>query len=68
VPGCGGEWPAHKINADGRNVAFRIGVIGESQEEAGLSDTRVTNKQEFEEIVVSAGNGPSVSMAMQAGQ
>lgn len=32
-----------EINANGRDVALRVGVIGKTQEQAGLSHARVSN-------------------------
>jgi hypothetical protein len=61
-----------KIDADGRDVAFCVGIVRETEEEARLepkngeligfkdneklhlSDARVTNKKEFEKVVVLA--------------
>lgn len=44
----------HEVDADGRDVRLRVGVIGEPQEEAGLSYTGVSDEEELEEVVVSA--------------
>lgn len=44
----------HEVDADGRDVGLRVGVIGEPQEEAGLSNTGVSDEEELEEVVVSA--------------
>jgi hypothetical protein len=41
-----------KINADCGNVRFRVGIIRKPQEKAGLSDTRVSDKEELEEVIV----------------
>lgn len=43
----------YEVNADGRDVALGVGVIGESQQQTRLSDTRVTDQEELEEVVVS---------------
>jgi hypothetical protein len=43
----------HKINTNGRDVALCVCVVGETQEQARLSDTRVTDEEELEEVVVS---------------
>lgn len=44
----------HEVDTDGRDVGFRVGVIGEPQEKAGLSNTGVSDEEELEEVVVSA--------------
>jgi hypothetical protein len=49
----------HEVNSDGGNVAFGVCVVCEPQQQARLSDTRVTDKEEFEEVVVSADTGVS---------
>ena len=41
----------YKIDSNGGDVGLRVGIIGESQQETGLSDTGVSDKQEFEEII-----------------
>ena len=43
----------YEVNADGRDVGLGVGIIGEPQEQTGLSDTGVTDKQKLEEVVVS---------------
>lgn len=47
------EGVTYKIHANRGDVAFRVGIVGESKEQARLSNTGVSNKQELEEIVVS---------------
>lgn len=42
-----------EVDADGGDVALGVGVVGESQEQAGLSDAGVTDEEELEEVVVS---------------
>lgn len=44
----------NEVDTDCRDVRFRVGVVGEPQEKAGLSDTGVTDEEELEEVVVSA--------------
>ncbi|KAI7506321.1 small GTP-binding protein [Hortaea werneckii] len=46
--------PDFEVHTNGRNVALGIGVVGEPQQQAGLSDARVTDEEELEEVVVSA--------------
>ena len=43
----------HKIDADGRDVALGVCVVGKTEEQARLSDTRVSDEEELEEVVVS---------------
>jgi hypothetical protein len=43
----------YEIDTDGRDVGLSVGIIGKSQQQARLSNTRVSNKQELEEVVVS---------------
>ena len=43
----------HKIDTDGRDVALGVSVVGESEQQTRLSDTRVTDQEELEEVVVS---------------
>jgi hypothetical protein len=44
----------YEVNTDGRDVALGVGVICESEQQTRLSDTGVTDKEELEEVVVSA--------------
>lgn len=46
------RWVTYEVNADGRDVALGVGVVGEPEEQAGLSDAGVADKQELEEVVV----------------
>lgn len=43
----------YEVNADGRDVALSVGVVGESEQQTRLSDTGVTDQKELEEVVVS---------------
>lgn len=45
----------YEVNADSRDVAFGVCVIGESKQQARLPNTRVTNKEQFEQVIVSVG-------------
>ena len=45
------EKNANKVNADGADVAFSVGVVGKSQEEARLPNTRVSNEQKLEQVI-----------------
>jgi len=41
-----------EINTNGGDVGLSVSVIGKTEEKARLSNTRVTNQQEFEKVVV----------------
>ncbi len=43
----------YKVDTDGGDVGFRVGVVGETQQQARLSYTGVTDEEELEEVVVS---------------
>ena len=47
------EGVTYKIHTNRGDVAFRVGIIGKSKKQAGLSNTRVSNKQKLEEVVIS---------------
>lgn len=47
------EGVTYKIHTNRGDVAFRVGIVGESKKQARLSNTGVSNKQELEEVVVS---------------
>jgi hypothetical protein len=49
----------HKIDADGRDVALCVCVVGETEQQARLSDARVSDEQELEEVVVSVAQAVS---------
>lgn len=58
----GGGGCTHKVHADGGDVALGVGVIGKSEQQTRLSNTRISDKEELEEIVVSGrGHQPSAS-------
>mmetsp|Transcript_8630 Transcript_8630/g.24220 ORF Transcript_8630/g.24220 Transcript_8630/m.24220 type:complete len:319 (-) Transcript_8630:1038-1994(-) len=40
-----------KVDADGGDVGFRVGVVGESEEKARLADAGVSDEQELEEVI-----------------
>lgn len=42
-----------EVDTDSRDVALGVGVVGESKEQAGLADTRVTDEEELERMRVS---------------
>jgi len=45
-----------KVHADGGDVALGVGVIGKSEQQTRLSNTRISDKEELEEIVVFRGD------------
>lgn len=44
----------YEVDADGRDVRVREGVVGEAEQEAGLAHARVPDQHELEEEVVIA--------------
>lgn len=52
-PGLQVRGTTHEVDTDGRDVALGVCVVCETKEQARLSDTRVTDEKEFEEVVVS---------------
>ena len=49
-----GSTKTHKVDADGGDVTLGVGVVGESEQETGLSDSGISDKEELKEVVVSA--------------
>ena len=49
------DWASstYEINTNSRDVALRVCIIGEPQQQAGLPNTRVPDEEELEEVVVS---------------
>lgn len=43
----------HEVDADRRDVALCVCIVCETEEQAGLSDTRITDEEQLEEVVVS---------------
>jgi hypothetical protein len=43
----------YEVDADGRDVGLCVGVVGETQQQARLADTGVSDEQQLEEVVVS---------------
>merc|ERR1719326_1363726 len=41
-----------EVDADGGDVALRVGVIGKAQQEARLADARVADEHELENVIV----------------
>lgn len=44
---------ANEVDTDCGDVGLGVCVVGKSQEQAGLSDTGVTDEEQLEEVVVS---------------
>jgi hypothetical protein len=40
-----------KVHADGGDVTLCVGVVGESQQQTGLSHAGVADKQQLEEVI-----------------
>jgi hypothetical protein len=49
----------YEVNADCGNVRFCVGVVGESEQQARLSNTAVSDEKQLEEVVVSESSGQS---------
>ena len=45
--------PDLEVDADGRDVALRVRVVGEPQQQAGFPDAGVADEEQLEEVVVS---------------
>lgn len=41
----------YKINTNGRDVGFGVGIVSKPQKKTGFTNTRVSNKKEFKEII-----------------
>jgi hypothetical protein len=46
-----GDAKTYKIDSNGRNVRFRVRVVGKSKQQTGLSDTGVSNKEQFKKVI-----------------
>lgn len=44
---------AYEVNTNCGDVGLGVGVVGETQEQAGLSNTGITDEEELEEVIVS---------------
>lgn len=47
------DCPDLEVHANRRDVALSVGVIGEPQQQARLSYTRVSDQEQLEEVIVS---------------
>jgi hypothetical protein len=41
----------YKVYTNGGNVGFRVGIIRKTEQQTRLSDTGVSNKEQFEEVI-----------------
>ena len=62
------DGPDLEVDADCGDVALGVGVVGESKQQAGLSDTRVTDEEELEQVVVSIARAVSGCRSRQGRQ
>lgn len=53
VSGASFSRKSYEVDTNGRDVGLCVGVVGETKEQARLSDTGVTDEEELEEIIVS---------------
>lgn len=53
---------AYEVDTDCGDVGLSVGVVGESEEQAGLSNTGVTDEEQLEEVVVSVGGVNTLCM------
>lgn len=53
----------YEVDTDGGDVALSVGIIGEPEQQARLADTRVSDEEELEEVVVSD-SGARLARAM----
>lgn len=44
---------AYEVDTDCGDIGLGVSVVGESQEQAGLSNTGVSDEEQLEEVVVS---------------
>jgi hypothetical protein len=52
---CTTSTTTYEIDANGGDVGLGVGVVGEPQQQARLSDTGVSNQQELEEKIAVRG-------------
>lgn len=53
VPAASCHGTTYEVDANSGDVGFGVGIVGESQQQARLSDSRVTNQEELEEVIIS---------------
>ena len=64
---CGSSTPSYiigdhyEIDTNGGNIAIRILVISETQQQTGLTDTRISNEEKLEKIVATHRLRPELS-------
>ena len=42
----------YEVDTDGRDVAFGVGIVRETEEQARLSDTGISDEEKLEQIVI----------------
>lgn len=57
---------SYKVDTNGGDVRLGVRVVGKTQQQARLSNTRVSDEEELEEIVVSVRVGDLVSVRQEA--
>jgi hypothetical protein len=60
----------YEVNTDCRDVAFGVGIIGKTKQQARLSNTGVTDEEQLEKVIVSISivrQRRSASLASQVG-
>lgn len=45
---------SYEVDTNGRDVRLGVGVVGETEQQARLSNTGVTDEEELEEVIVSS--------------
>lgn len=53
----------YEVDADSGDVGLSVGVVCESQEQTGLSNTGISDKEELEEVIVSGRIHVSIRMS-----
>jgi hypothetical protein len=48
---CKSNSTTYKVYTNGGNVGFRVGIIRKSEQQTRLSDARVSNQEQFEEVI-----------------
>jgi hypothetical protein len=51
-----GERVAYEVDTNSRDIRLSVGIVGEPQQQTGLSYTGVSDEEELKEIVVSVGD------------
>lgn len=54
----------YKVNTNGRDVGLGVRVIGETKQQARLSDAGISDQQELEQVIVSANHMVSIVLSI----